>query len=225
VFGFGRGKRRGQFVRSELSQSFDHLRQAATHAANGVGAGMAPRMNVARGYLSPAAAKVRNTASSGWGSTMTAFAPLAAAASGNARQAGSAMGRMGSRNMRMMRRKSMRARRRWPMLTGLLAAGAAVGAASAMAKRRRQQQWEEYDPARALDAARGGSEQTMGGQPGGAMQQASQAMSSTMEKAKESTAAAKGKLSSATGSMTEGARQSAQKPSGSTGTQPRGMDG
>ena len=58
--------------------------------------------------------------------------------------------------MKAMRKKNSRhAGRRWPRLIGLLVAGTAVGAGSAIALRRRgQQEWDEYDPGHALDVVR-----------------------------------------------------------------------
>jgi hypothetical protein len=92
---------------------------------------------------------------------MAAFAPLAAAAAEGAREAGRSTKRAG-RNARRAGTTKMRAvtptresrmsRKRWPMLAGMLAAGAAVGAAGALVMRRRkQQQWQEYDPSHAMD--------------------------------------------------------------------------
>lgn len=157
MFGIGRRKSQSALVKSELGESLGHLRQAANHAAYGVGATMGPRVQTARGYVAPTAAKVRDTASTGWSSTMTTLAPLAVAAAGGARQAGSAARKAKSKNMMIQnRKKKQAARRRSSMMTGLLAAGAVAGIAGAMAMRRRrdQQQWEEYDPSRSLASVR-----------------------------------------------------------------------
>jgi hypothetical protein len=176
VFGFGRRKSHTQLVRAELGESFGHFMQAATHAAGGVGATVGPRVQVARGYLAPTAAKVRNTATNGWGSTMTAIAPLAVAALAGASQAGTVAGRTGSKsittrskNMKALsKRKKPKGRRRMSMLTGLLAAGAVAGAVGAIAMRRRnQEQWDAYDPARAMDAARNDGRAFTGAGPSG----------------------------------------------------------
>ena len=88
-----------QLVRAELGESFGHFRQAATHAAGGVGATVGPRVQAARVYLSPTATRVAQTAANGWGSTMTMIAPLAVAALAGAREAGTAAGQTGSRTM------------------------------------------------------------------------------------------------------------------------------
>jgi hypothetical protein len=156
VFGIGRRKTHSQLVKAELGESLGHFVRAATHAASGVGETVGPRVESARDYLGPAATRVRSTASTGWGSTMTAFAPLVAAAASGAGQAGSTTRKASSKKVRMMRKKeSMRARRRWSILTGLLAAGAVAGAVGAIAVRRRAQpDWDSYDPGRVMESVR-----------------------------------------------------------------------
>lgn len=156
MFGIARRKTRSELVKAELSESFDHLMQAATHAASGVGATVGPRVNAAMGYVSPATGKVKDAATSSWASTMAAVAPLALAAAEGARQAGGVARKAKSTNLKAMRKKeSHMSRKRWPMLAGLLAGGTVVGAAGAMVMRRRkQQQWDEYDPGRALESTR-----------------------------------------------------------------------
>jgi hypothetical protein len=154
VFGIGRRKTQGQLAKAELNQSIGHLMQAATYAAKGAGATVGPRVQVARGYVAPTAAKVRDRATTGWGSTLTTLAPLAAAARDGASQAGSVTRKAKAKNMRMAKKKKNS--RRGGMMTGLLAAGTIVGLAGAMAMRRRreQQEWAEYDPTRAVEPVR-----------------------------------------------------------------------
>ncbi|MEV4117290.1 hypothetical protein [Micromonospora sp. NPDC049645] len=149
VFGFGRRKSQGQLAKAELNQSISHLMLAANHAAKGAGATVGPRVQVARGYVGPTAAKVRDHASTGWGTTLTTLAPLAAAARDGAAQAGPLTRKAKSKTMRITGKKKQ-SRRRGPMMTGLLAAGAIAGLAGAVALRRRreQQEWAEYDPTR-----------------------------------------------------------------------------
>ncbi len=79
---FDRLRRRshGYLARRELGQSLEHFRLAASHAAKGTGATVAPKVDAARQRVQPAAGRVRNVAASGWGSTITALAPLVAAA-------------------------------------------------------------------------------------------------------------------------------------------------
>lgn len=151
MFGIGRRKSQGQQALAELNQSISHLVQAANHAAKGAGATVGPRVQVARGYVGPAATKVRDRASTGWGTTLTTLAPLAAVARDGAAQAGPLTRKARSKNMRITGRKKQ-PRRRGSMMTGLLAAGAIAGLAGAVAMRRRreQQEWAEYDPTRTL---------------------------------------------------------------------------
>ncbi|MFF5177198.1 hypothetical protein ACFY2Q_04115 [Micromonospora sp. NPDC000316] len=155
VFGIGRRKSRGQLAKAELTQSISHLMQAANHAAKGAGATVGPRVEVARGYVGPTAAKVRDRASTGWGTTLTTLAPLAAAARDGAAQAGPMTRKARSKSMRITGRKKQ-PRRRGSMMTGLLAAGAIAGLAGAVALRRRreQQEWAEYDPTRTMEPMR-----------------------------------------------------------------------
>lgn len=154
VFGLRRRKAHRDLIRAELGESFDHFRQAATHAASGVGATVGPRVQTARGYVGPAATRARRSAAKGWESTMVTVGPLAVAAVGRARQAGTAR-KVKSMKAMQMNRKKARASGRLSRLAGLAGAGAAVGAASAYALRRRNRpRWAEYDPGQALDAVR-----------------------------------------------------------------------
>ncbi|MFI6264309.1 hypothetical protein [Micromonospora sp. NPDC051006] len=155
VFGMGRRKSQGQLAKAELNQSVSHLMQAATYAARGAGKTVGPRVRSARDYVGPTAAMVRDRAATGWGTTLTSLAPLAAAARDGAVQAGSMNRKAKSRNMRISGKKKQ-PRRRGSMMTGLLAAGAIAGLAGAMAMRRRreQQEWAEYDPNRTLEPMR-----------------------------------------------------------------------
>ncbi|MGW0435698.1 hypothetical protein ACWDV4_24540 [Micromonospora sp. NPDC003197] len=156
MFGIGRRKTHSQLAKAELNESLDHFRRAATHAAGGVGATLGPRMNAARDYVGPTATKVKGKAVHGWAATVTALAPLAVAAAEGARHAGSTAQKVKPKNMRAMRKKeSLMARRRWPMLTGILAIGTVAGVAGAAAvRRRRQQDWDAYDAGRALESVR-----------------------------------------------------------------------
>ncbi|GAA4453821.1 hypothetical protein GCM10023170_044580 [Phytohabitans houttuyneae] len=166
MLGLARRKTRSQLVKAELGESFDHFMQAATHAAGGVGATMGPK-------AADGAHRVKESASSGWESTMATLAPLAAAAAEGAREAGRTTKRAGRKarkagatKMRAVspKKESRMSRRRWPMLAGLLAAGAAVGAAGALVMRRRkQQQWQEYDPSHAMDPVAANADEKTGG--------------------------------------------------------------
>lgn len=127
---------RGQVLRGELGESWDHALRAAGHAAGGVRAAVGPKVG-------PAAERFRAAATNGWGSTRAALAPLREAAQREAAQRAAAR-----------RRPARTSRRRWPVLVGLVAAGAAVGGTAAyVLRRRRQRQWEEYELAEAAPEA------------------------------------------------------------------------
>jgi hypothetical protein len=174
VFGIVRRKSRSELVRQELGQGMEHFRQAATHAAQGTGATVGPKFYAARDRVQPAAGRVKDVASSGWGSAVTALAPLAAAATENARQANKdakqanenakkaakAKNKANTKAAKKLQKKATKAvgnkqsKSKSSKLTGLLLVGAAVGAGAAyLAKRRQGQQWEEYDPSRPIAVA------------------------------------------------------------------------
>lgn len=119
---------RGQLLRGELVETFDHALRAAGYAASGLRDSVAGR----------SAGKVRDATVRGWDSATTAFAPLSEAAQTRVKDI-------------KVRRKGPEMKRRWPMLAGLLAGGAAVGATVAVVMRRRRQQWEGYEPDEELD--------------------------------------------------------------------------
>ena len=165
MFGIRRRKSRAVLARAELGESFDHLRQAAAYATGGVGAAVAPRVRTARTYVAPKAAKVRNTAAGGWGSTVAVLAPLTAVTAKQARRIGPLPDRIAGAKPQKMSKKMKKAmkkapmplgrsaehRRRWPM-AGLLLVGAIAGTAGVVAlRRRRESEWEAYDPAADLD--------------------------------------------------------------------------
>jgi hypothetical protein len=159
VFGIVRKKSRSQLVKQELGQSVEHFKLAATHAARGTGASVGPKINAARDRVQPAAGRVRDAATTSWGSTLAALAPLAAAATEGARQANKDTRKAKAKNMKALQKKTdkalgrKRTGRRVSRLTGLLIAGAAVGAAGAIVLRRKQQaKWDEYDPSRPINA-------------------------------------------------------------------------
>ncbi|WP_446211887.1 hypothetical protein [Micromonospora sp. IBSANI012] len=168
VFGIGRRKTQGQLAKAELNQGIGHLRQAATYAAKGAGATVGPRVQAARGAVTPTAVIVRDRASSGFASTVAALAPLALAArNAQAQTAGKALtGRKAAaakqtamskkakaKNLKAAKKKQKKS---GSMMTGLLAAGAVAGVAGAMAMRRRreQQEWAEYDPTQSVETVR-----------------------------------------------------------------------
>ena len=109
-------------MREELGQSFDHFRQAASHAASGTANLIGPRYDSARKSVKNSAGPSVRKANR---VTAAAVMPLAIAVGRNARKG----------KAKVMREQQ--STRRWPMmLGGLLAAGAAVGAAGAVIARR-----------------------------------------------------------------------------------------
>ena len=98
VFGRGQETTRQDLARAEFVESIDHFRQAATHAAGGVGASVGPKVGLgmgmardrvgsalgyvgtARAYVVPGTAKITRAASRGWDSTIAFVMPLADAA-------------------------------------------------------------------------------------------------------------------------------------------------
>ncbi|MDR7279941.1 hypothetical protein [Catenuloplanes atrovinosus] len=135
----------------------DHLRQAATHAAEGVGATVAPRVHAAREVVTPAASRARTVAAG----SIAAFTPMAMAATETARQAGKTSRRMKRKNAKALRRAVGREERgmsRNRKLTGLLMIGVAAGVAGSMIMRRRRQREEEQWTTHESSTARSATE-------------------------------------------------------------------
>jgi hypothetical protein len=111
----------------ELTQSYDHLKLAAAHAAGGAAERFTP------GYD-----RARVVASRRWNTTKGALSPLYEQIRDGAANA---------------RREQEMKRNKWPVVIGLVAAGAAAGAAGAMIARRRRAaaQWDEYEPMPSLE--------------------------------------------------------------------------
>jgi hypothetical protein len=166
VFGIVRRRSRSQLVRQELGQGVEHFKQAATHAARGTEATVGPKIVAARERVQPAAGRVKDAASSSWGSTIAVLAPLAAAATNSARQTGNQSRKAKDNNVKKTQKKASGLQKRTnkalgrkqtkpkaTKLAGLLLAGAAVGAGAAFVLRHRQrQQWDSYDPSRPIGA-------------------------------------------------------------------------
>jgi len=133
VFGRKQQRTQTQLLMDELAESYGHLKSAAGHVAGGTAEKLTPPYD-----------KARNAANRGWYTTKDAFAPLYVQM------------REGAANAR---KEQQVKKNRWPVLVGLLAAGAAVGAAGAMVARRRRTaaQWDEYDPMPAVSDASYGS--------------------------------------------------------------------
>jgi hypothetical protein len=160
VFGRRRIQTRGELVRSEFGESMDHFRQAATHAAGGVGATVGPnygkakdKVSTARDWTTPKSGKVTGAASSSWDTTMAALAPLLQAAREGATKAseleakGIKIDRNGTKKVRMEVETTSPEHHMSGTVAALIATGAAVGAAGALAARRRNRvKWSEYEP-------------------------------------------------------------------------------
>ncbi|HEY8534532.1 MAG TPA: hypothetical protein VIL44_11810 [Micromonospora sp.] len=128
----------GQLVKDELGESFDHFVRAATHAANGVGAKVGPRVVAARALVGPTAERLRRRAVTGWESAVATLTPLVVAAADQVRQASEAAARAnGAKRTRVRRTGTRGARSRWPMIAGLLALGAAAGTVGLVLRQRR----------------------------------------------------------------------------------------
>lgn len=141
MLGFKPHKTRGQLMREEMGQSWDHFLQAATHAAGGVG-----------NRIGPTTGKMRRATSGGIDSTMSTLAPLMAA---YREGVASATASTKKAKAKTRKKEAQVSHRNTKMLVGLLAAGIAAGAVGALVvKRRKQQQWSEYDPSQALESVR-----------------------------------------------------------------------
>jgi hypothetical protein len=158
-------------MRTELGEGIDHLRQAATHAAGGVGATVGPRLGSVMERVSPGADRVRDVASQGWDTTVAAVTPLMDAARSGAAEANRRTARARKRMTR--KKRSGMSGKRTGILVGLLAVGVAAGAAGALVARQRSRaRWEEYesggmstagDPAQAvLDSTRSAMDMAAG---------------------------------------------------------------
>ena len=147
MFGRRQARTHSQLMREQLNQGAGHLWQAATHAAGGVGASVGPKWQSAKDHLPPGIGKVRDVTAHGMDTTMAAFLPLLDAARSGAATATATGSRKAQRaGIKAGKKESGMSRKRATMLVGLLAAGAAIGAAGAvLARRRHRANWEEYE--------------------------------------------------------------------------------
>jgi hypothetical protein len=156
VFGIVRRKSHSMMAKNEFGQGVEHFKAAATHAARGTGAAVGPTISSAKDRVQPAAAKARDAAATGWGSAVATLAPLAAAATEGARQAGKQTSKASKKSAKKLDRRARKTigpkkQSSKGRLVGITIAGLAVGAAAAMILRRRQrQQWDEYDPSQPI---------------------------------------------------------------------------
>ena len=139
VFGRREVKTHRRLMREELGESLGHLRMAAAHAADGASGALTPRVENARNAVRPGFVRAGDAAGT-----------ILVIARDRSRQAGKKAEKMGRKGKAKMMKNESRNSRRWPMtLGGLLMAGAAVGAATALMRRRRANRaWDEYGSTR-----------------------------------------------------------------------------
>jgi hypothetical protein len=165
VFATMRRKNRSAKMKSELGQSVDHFKRAASIAAQETSATVGPKFYAARDRVQPTAVKAKDAASSSWGSAVATLTPLVTAATEKAQAVSNATTKASKKDVKAARKSSRKnaaklekranktlgrkqKSRTGGKLAALLLAGAAVGAAGAfVVRKRRQEQWDEYDPA------------------------------------------------------------------------------
>jgi hypothetical protein len=166
-----RRKNRSAKMKSELGQSVDHFKRAASLAAQETSATVGPKFYAARDRVQPTAVKAKDAASSGWGSTVATLTPLVTAVSEKAQSVSKTTTTASKKDLKaskkdakkIQKRANKALKRKQGRSTGsklgfLLLAGAAVGAAGAYASRkRRQDQWDEYDPSPVTSSTTGTS--------------------------------------------------------------------
>jgi hypothetical protein len=164
VFATMRRKNRSAKMKSELGQSVDHFKRAASIAAQETSATVGPKFYAARDRVQPTATKAKDAASSSWGSAVATLTPLVTAATEKAQAVGNLTAKTSKKDVKAARKSSKKnaaklekrahktlgrkqKSRTGGKLAALLLAGAAVGAAGAfVVRKRRQEQWDEYDP-------------------------------------------------------------------------------
>ncbi len=166
MFATMRRKNRNAKMKSELGQSVDHFKRAASLAAQETSATVGPRFEAARDRVQPAATKAKGVATSGWGSAVATLGPIVAAASENAKTVGNKSVKVNKKVVKASRKDAKKIEKRaqkiasrnrsgrGKKLVGLALVGAAVGAAGAyFLRKRRDDQWDEYNPAGPVDTA------------------------------------------------------------------------
>jgi hypothetical protein len=160
VFATTRRKNRSNKMKSELGQSVDHFKRAASLAAQETSATVGPRYNAARDRVQPTAVKAKDAATSGWDSAVATLTPLVTAATEKAQQVSKSTVKVSKKDLKANKKQAAKLQKRTNKALGrqqksrtgsklgvLLLAGAAVGAVGAfVVRKRRQEQWDEYDP-------------------------------------------------------------------------------
>ncbi|MFI5913806.1 hypothetical protein [Dactylosporangium sp. NPDC051541] len=167
MFGRRQVQSHTRLMQDELGQSFDHLRMAAAHAADGASGALAPRVDAARKAVKPRLDSGLNRAMGGMESVMVIARERGQQAQKQAKKtskrASKKADKMGRKATSKLMRNEPKTSRRLPLaIGGLVVAGAAVGAAAAyMRRRRNEQSWDEYGSTRTtsdtgsmLDAAK-----------------------------------------------------------------------
>jgi hypothetical protein len=156
-----RRKTRSTKMKNELGLSVDHLRRAASLAAQETSATVGPKFNAAKDRVQPAADKAKDAASTGWDSALATLTPLVVAATDKVQQTGKVTKKSAKqaakdnkKNAKKLERRANKAigrkqgKSKASKLFGFALLGTAVGVGAAYAaKRRRAAQWDEYDPA------------------------------------------------------------------------------
>lgn len=143
-------------IGDELHESFDHLRSAAAMAAEQAAARIAPAVESAKESMAPRIERAREAANQAWETRMKAAEETTADLSRRARRKAEKASRKAEKLGRETTRRTRAAKeslqggdpgrsRRWRWMLGALAAGAAVGAVTALISRRRASDWEEYE--------------------------------------------------------------------------------
>jgi len=156
-------------MKTELGQSVDHFKRAATLAAQETSATVGPKLNAAVDRVQPAAAKAKDAASSSWDSAVATITPLVTAAAENVRQTGKVSKKQARKAAKENQKKAQKLQKRanaalgrkrrgrGTKLIGFALIGTAIGVGAAYAaKRRKSAQWDEYEPAAPIGSAQVG---------------------------------------------------------------------
>lgn len=171
-----RRKRRSTKMKSELGQSVDHFKRAASLAAQETSATVGPKFYAARDRMQPAAVKAKGAATNGWGSAVATLTPLVTAATESGRKSNEKMAKAGKKaakenrkNAKKLEKRANKAMgrkesgRKGSRLLGLALIGGALGAGAAYVMRRRQAaQWDEYEPSQPLTTTTGAQDAAFG---------------------------------------------------------------